>query len=124
MSRVELVAFLASSGLLLTVIELVRRRLLTERYSLVWLLTGVALVGLSLWRDGLYLLARLLGIAYPPTALMVAGVGFVLLILLHFSVVVSRLSQANRELAQRYALLAHRVELLEADRREVASDVR
>ena len=99
--RVEITAILGSASLLLIVLELVRRKRLKEEYSLLWLLTCIVLLVLSFWRGLLDVLARLVGIFYPPTALFVVGLGFVLLILLHFSTVISKLSTENKELAQR-----------------------
>lgn len=111
--RVKIAAILSSLGLLLLVIELVRRKRLKEEYSLLWLLTTVALFVLSFWRGLLDVLAKLLGIFYPPTALFVVGFGFMLLILLHFSTVISRLSTENKVLTQRLGILSWRVKQLE-----------
>ena len=107
MRHIDIVALVLALSLLLIVAELVRRRSLREQYALLWLLTAFVMLGLSLWRDALELLARLLGIFYAPSALMLVGMVFVLLILLHFSLVVSRLSDENKELAQRYAIMDH-----------------
>ncbi|MEA2272038.1 MAG: hypothetical protein QOI98_746, partial [Solirubrobacteraceae bacterium] len=54
-------------------------------------------------------LALLVGIAYPPNALFFVAFAFVLLLLLHFSVAVSRLTDQTKVLAQRLALLEERV---------------
>ena len=105
MTRVEVVAILGSLGLLAIVFELIRRKQLAEGYSLLWLLAAGALLVLSLWRELLVVLAHLTGIFYAPAALFVVAIGFVLLILLQFSVVISRLSQENKELAQQVGLL-------------------
>lgn len=113
MQRVEIVALLGSVGLLGFVLELVRRRRLAEGYSLLWLLTSIVLLILSLWRELLDVLAGLVGIFYPPAALFVVGFGFVLLILLQFSVVVSRLSAENRGLSQKLAIMDWRLRQLE-----------
>ena len=103
--RVSVVAGLVSFALLLVVLELIRSRRLRERYALLWLLTAVVLLVLSLWRSGLDTLAGLAGIAYAPSALFaVAGV-FGVAVLLHYSTVISRLSDENAILAQRLALL-------------------
>jgi hypothetical protein len=115
MAKVEIVALLGSLGLLALVVELVRRRKVGEAYSLLWLLTGLILVILSLWRELLDVMAGLVGIFYPPAALFVIGFGFVLLILLQFSVVVSRLSDENRSLIQRLAILDWRIRQLERE---------
>jgi hypothetical protein len=52
-------------------------------------------------------LADLFGIAYPPSALFVLASFFVLVVLLHYSTVISKLSDENRILAQRLAMLEH-----------------
>jgi hypothetical protein len=104
---------LGSVGLLLIVLELVRRRRLKEEYSLLWLLTVVVLLALSLWRSSLDLIAKLVGIFYPPTALFVVGFGFVLLLLLYFSIIISKLSGENNNLTQRLSILDWRVRQLE-----------
>ena len=113
MERVEIVMILGSVGLLLIVLELVRRRRLKEEYSLLWLLTAVVLLALSLWRSSLDVMAKLMGIFYPPTALFVVGFGFVLLLLLYFSTIISKLSGENNRLTQRLAVLDWRVRQLE-----------
>ena len=107
--RIQIFAVVASGVLLLVVLELVRRRRLMERYALLWLLSGIVLLGLSAFRDLLQTAADLFGIAYPPSALFFIALGFVLLLLLHFSVAVSRLSDQTKVLAQRLALLDERV---------------
>ena len=114
MRHIDIVALALSVGLLIIVFELVRRRSLREQYSLLWLLTAVVMVGLSLWRGALEALARLLGIFYAPSALMLVGMIFVLLILLHFSLVVSKLSEENKELAQRYAIMDRKAREIES----------
>jgi hypothetical protein len=113
MRRVEIVMILGSVGLLLIVLELVRRRRLKEEYSLLWFLTAVVLLALSLWGSSLDSIAKLMGIFYPPTALFVVGFGFVLLLLLYLSTIISKLSSENNNLTQRLAILDWRVRQLE-----------
>lgn len=113
-TRIEIVAFAGSFGLFMLTVELVRRRRLQEQYSLLWLLTSVVLIGLSIWRSAIEGIASLLGILYAPAALLLVGIGFVLVILLHYSLVISKLTTENNELAQRYALLSHRLQDIEA----------
>lgn len=111
--RIQIVSIIAAVVLLFVILELVRRRRFLERYALVWLASGVVTLGLAVWRDGLTELATLLGVAYPPNALFVIAFGFVLLLLLHFSLAVSRLSDQSRVLAQRLAMLEARVRAAE-----------
>jgi uncharacterized protein DUF2304 len=107
---VSIAAAVASFLLLLVVFELIRSRRLRERYALLWLLTGVVLFALSLWRGGLNTIAGWFGVtSYPPAILGGVGALFVLVVLLHYSTVISRLSDQNTILAQRLALLEQRL---------------
>ena len=107
-TRIQIVAIVATGGLFLVLLELVRRRRMLERYAVLWLFCAVALLGLSVWKGLLSDLAHAVGIYYPPSALFVIAFGFVLVLLLHFSVAVSKLADQNKVLAQRVALLEER----------------
>jgi hypothetical protein len=108
--RVSIVGVLASVLLILVVLELVRGRRLKERYALLWLATGVALLVLSAWRGGLNTIAGWLGVtSYPPAVLFAVATLFILLVLLDYSTVISKLSDQNTVLAQRLALLEQRL---------------
>jgi len=109
MDRVQFVSTLAAVGLLLVVLELVRRRRLLERYALLWLFAAVVVLVLAVWRGALVQLAHLFGIVSAPNALFFIAVGFILLLLLHFSAALSRLSDQSKVLAQRLALLEARL---------------
>ena len=111
--HLQLVATLASLTLLLIVLELVRRRRLFERYAILWLLSAIVLIAMAVWSGLLELASNALGIAYPPTTLFVIALGFVLVLLLHFSVAVSRLSDQSKVLAQRLALAEERLRQLD-----------
>jgi len=104
--KVSIVAAIGSILLLAVVFELIRSRRLRERYALLWLLTGVVLLVLSLWRGGLNTLAGWVGIeTYPPAVLFAVASFFILAVLLHYSTVISKLSDQSTILAQRVALL-------------------
>ena len=107
--RIQLVAIVGAAVLLLTVLEMVRRRRLMERYALLWLLSALVLLGLGIWSSALKTLSHAIGVIYPPNALFFIAIGFVLLLLLHFSSAVSRLSDQSKLLAQRLALLEERL---------------
>src|SRR3954452_22629559 len=108
-NRIQILTILVAALLLVGVIELVRRRRLLERYALLWLFSSIVLLGLAFWRGALDKIAAQLGVAYPPNALFIVAFGFVLWMLLHFSVAVSRLSDQSKILAQRLALLEERM---------------
>ena len=107
--HLRIVAILASVLLLVVVLDLVRRRRLLERYALVWLGVTVLLLLLSVWDGLLTGAASLIGILYPPSALFVIAFGFVIVLLLHFSVAVSRLADQSKVLAQQLGRLEERV---------------
>ena len=109
-TKLQVVSILSAAVLLLVLLELVRRRRLLERYALLWLFSALVVLALSIWRGLLQDVANLLGVAYPPNALFLIAFGFVLALLLHFSLAVSRLSDQSKVLAQRLALLEERVE--------------
>ncbi|MHB8240378.1 MAG: DUF2304 domain-containing protein [Solirubrobacteraceae bacterium] len=97
-------------ALLLLVFELVRRKRLSERYAILWLLAATTLFVLAAWKGLLTTLSNDVGISYPPSALFAVAIGLIAMILLHFSLAVSRLSDQNKILAQRLALLQQRIE--------------
>jgi hypothetical protein len=108
---ISIAATVASLLLILVVLELIRGRRLKERYALLWLATGLVLLVLSAWRGGLNTIAGWFGIGtYPPAILFAAATLFVILVLLHYSTVISRLADQNTILAQRLALLESRID--------------
>ena len=118
--RIQIVAIVASGALLLVVLELVRRRRFLERYAILWLVSALVLLGLAVWKGLLSDLAKTIGIVYPPNALFLIAFGFVLILLLHFSLAVSRLSDQAKVLAQRLALLENRMQ----EREQTSDDER
>jgi len=106
---VQVVAVLLSSLLLLMVLELVRRRMLVEEYSFVWIIGAACLLVLSLFRGILHTLARWLGIFYPPSLLLLVVLLLVFVGLLSFSVVISKQRAQITRLFEEQAILAARL---------------
>jgi hypothetical protein len=92
-------------GIILATFEMVRRRKLKEEYSLLWFLTGCVILLFSIFPDVLYWLSEQLHLYHLTTMLLVAF-GFLLCIVLHYSTVISRLSEHEKELAQKVAILS------------------
>ena len=116
--RIQIVDIVASAGLLLGILELVRQRKLLERYALLWLFSALVLLALAVWSDFLETISRAIGVIYPPNALFLVAFGFVMLLLLHFSMAVSRLADQSKVLAQRVAMLEERQRHAEEAARE------
>ena len=108
-----ILASAASIILLLAVLELVRRRRLREKYALLWILTAIVLLVLSLWRGLVDSIAIALGISYGPLITIAVGALFVLVVLLHYSTVISALTDRTAVLAQQVAMLEERLRRLE-----------
>ena len=104
------------------IFELIRRKHLMERYALLWFCLGISTLVLAAWKGLLTTLAHAAGIYYPPAALFAVAFLFVLALLLHFSLVLSRLSDQNKILAQRLALLQQRLDEKESREGERAKD--
>jgi hypothetical protein len=118
--RISVVAAIAALALLAVIFELIRSRRLHERYAILWLVTGTTILALAIWRQALHSFADLVGIAYPPSALFILALLFILIVLLHYSTVISKLADQNRILAQRLALLEQEGREREQGRRSEA----
>jgi carbon starvation protein CstA len=103
--RNKIVALTFGIMMLLIIIELVRRRKLREEYSWLWLMTGSGILVLTLWFGLLKWVTHVVGALTPSSTIFLFAFLFLILISLHFSVVISKLTERNKELAQRYALL-------------------
>jgi hypothetical protein len=114
MDRLQIVSILAIVGVFALVFELVRRRRLMERYALLWLFSTAALLVLAVWSDLLELLASAVGVAYAPSALFACALGLGMVLLLHFSLVISRLTDQSKVLAQRVGILEAQLEAVRA----------
>jgi hypothetical protein len=117
-ANVQVLAIIVTAGLFGTVFELVRRRRLMERYALLWLFACALMLALAVWRDALESMSDLVGIAYAPSALFGVAFGFVLVLLLHFSLVISNLADQNKVLAQRVGRLQQQLDALTDERSE------
>ena len=104
-TKAQIVAVMVAAIFLGVVLELVRRRRLVERYALLWMLAAVALLVLAIWRGALNGLADAIGVISPPNALFLIALGVVFVLLLHFSIATSRLSEETKILAQEVARL-------------------
>lgn len=114
--RIQILSIIGSVLLLAFILELLRKRKLREEYSLLWLGGGVLFLVLSLWRDLLTQLSFALGIAYPPAALFLVLIMGAYLMLLHFSLVFSAMSEKTKAMAQEIALMKLELERLRENR--------
>ncbi len=102
----KLLAAAMAAGLLIFIIETVRRRKLREEYAWLWVLIGVIILVLALWPALLRLITNLLGITLPVNTVFFFGLMFMVFINLHFSVKISLLTNQVKRLSQELALAA------------------
>jgi hypothetical protein len=121
MLKIQIITGAVSILLLGIVFELIRRRRLKEEYSLLWLLSGAIILIFSIFPNLLRIISRAMGMFYL-TALFVISFLFLLLIVLHFSTVISRLSERNKELTQELSIMDFRFKELDKRFHELISD--
>jgi hypothetical protein len=107
-TNLRIIAILGSIALLVFIVELVRRRRLKEEYSVLWVLTALALLLLAAWGGLLHDLTHLVGAISQASTLYFFGLIFVVFLLLHFSVRVSNLERRVIVLLQEIALINER----------------
>lgn len=110
MTRAQLVAAVLAVAVVAIVIELVRRRRLSEEFSLLWIVASIGAAALALWTDLLRAVTRALGALYETSTIFFFGLLFVMVVLLYYAVKLTRLSQESRRLAQDLALLRRKLE--------------
>lgn len=102
--RIQFFSIAFSLFILFFIFNLVKNRRMREEYSLLWFAMSLFLLYLSFDRFAIDRLGRLFGVAYPPSVLTLMTTGFTFLLLIHLTVVVTRLSEQNKELIQELAL--------------------
>ncbi|NLA25193.1 MAG: DUF2304 domain-containing protein [Bacteroidales bacterium] len=108
--RIQIISIIVSVLLLFFSGRLIVKGKLRVEYSIFWFALTVILVVFSFWRDGLEFFSKLLGVYEAPNLVFLVAIGSVFLYLLHFSIVISKLKDDNRKLAQDIALLKEKIE--------------
>lgn len=115
MTRAQLIAALIAVLVVLVVIDLVRRRRLSEEFSLLWFIASVGAAVLAIWTGLLSWVTRTIGALYETSTIFFFGLLFVMVVLLYYAVKITALTQEVRRLAQETALLRFRLEQADAD---------
>jgi hypothetical protein len=114
-NRLQIVTVVGSIFFLLFILEAVRRQRLKEAYSLLWLIMGTGFLVIGSWHRGLGVISEMIGIAYAPATLFLILIVTILLILIQFSIVLSRRAEQIKDLSQELALLSQKVEKLQKE---------
>ena len=109
MERIQIIAIIGSILFLGAIFELIRRKLLKEAYAILWLFFGIMFLILSCWRRAIDYFSKLVGIYYPPAMLLLFLIFALIIVLVQFSVVVSKQNDQIRKLSQKVALLEEKI---------------
>jgi len=113
--RIQYLAIIGSILMLIGIVELIRKKRIKEEYALLWLFGGIIFLCFAIWRIGLHHLSYLIGIAYPPATLLLIFVMGVFAILVHYSIVITKLSEQNKRLIQEVGLLKWEIQQLKTE---------
>ncbi|MFN7013601.1 MAG: DUF2304 domain-containing protein [Bacteroidia bacterium] len=110
MDRIQILAILASLGFLFYIARLIVKGKLREEYAIIWIVCTIVLVIFSIWRNGLEVFSRVLGIYEAPNMVFTGAIFAIMIYLLHLSIVLSKVQDQNKKLTQELALLKERLE--------------
>ncbi len=111
--RIQIIAIAGSLLIAGFIFELIRKRKLLERYSLLWFGSALVMIVLSIWRGLLHKAAALMGVYYPPSALFIVALVCGVVLFVHFTIVISALTDQTKRLAQEVGLLREEVTSLQ-----------
>jgi hypothetical protein len=110
MARIQIITILVNFIFIAYIARLIIKGKLREEYAIVWLICTIILTVFSFWRNGLEVMAKLLGVYEAPNLVFTGAIFAILVYLLHISVVVSKLQNNTRKLTQEIALLKEALE--------------
>jgi hypothetical protein len=105
MEKIQIIAIIASLSFLAYIGRLITKGKLREEYSIVWIVCTAILILFSFWRQGLEIISNIVGVYAAPNLVFTGAIFVIFIYLLHLSVVMSRMQQQNKTLAQEIALL-------------------
>jgi hypothetical protein len=107
--RFQILAVIGSLFFLSFIIYLVRKKRLREDYSLLWLFFGGVFLVLSVWRESLEYISKTIGVAYAPAAIFIILIMSLFMIMIQFSIIISKQANQISTLAQEISFLKLKV---------------
>ncbi len=107
---IQYYSIIFSIGFMIFIVELVRRKKIREEYSIIWIVFGIIFLFFSIFRSALNTLAFNLGIAYVPMALLLILIVGIFLILVQYSIVITKLTEDHKSIIQENSLLNNEFE--------------
>ncbi|MBT0666298.1 glycosyltransferase family 2 protein [Geobacter pelophilus] len=102
--KIQAFSLLFSLIIFTFIFGLVQKRRVKEEYSILWFLMSIFFIYLSLDKHAIDRFGDLFGVAYKPSILMLFTTAFTFLVLIHVSIIITKLSDQNKELIQELGL--------------------
>lgn len=100
----------ASFILLILTLVFVRRKKLTDRFSIIWVIVSLFLFIGSIWRDLFVFINKIILLPNTITTIFLLGILFLIYLNLFFTIEVSKLQKNLTIIAQKFAILTKKVE--------------
>jgi hypothetical protein len=110
--RLQLLAISIAILFMFFIFRLIAKGKLREEYSFIWIVCTALLLLFAIWRNGLDVIAKLMGIYYAPSLIFLGAIFAIVIFLVHLSVVNSRQHKQIKDLTQEMALLKEKMESL------------
>jgi len=108
--KIQIISIIGALLFMFFIFRLITKGKLREEYSIVWIICTLILILFSVWRNGLDIIAKFLGIYYAPALVFLAAIFAIIIFLVHLSVVNSKQQRQIKDLAQNIALLKDKLE--------------
>jgi len=108
--KIQILSIAGALVFMFLIFRLIAKGKLREEYSIIWIVCTIILLLFSIWRDGLDIIAKLLGVFYAPSLIFLAAIFAIIIFLVHLSVVNSKQHEQIKKLAQEMAILKNKLE--------------
>lgn len=109
---IQYISVLGSVVFIGLIVMLIRNKRIKEEFSILWLFFGIVFLFLSIWRGSLEIIAGILGIAYAPAAIFLILIIAIISILIHLSLITSRLTDQAKVMIQELGLLKMEIDTM------------
>lgn len=107
--RLQIIAIISALIFMFFIFRLISKGKLREEYSFIWIICTCLLLLFSIWRNGLDVIANLLGVYYAPSLIFMGAIFAIVVFLVHLSVVNSKQHKQIKELTQEMALMKKKI---------------
>lgn len=109
MLKAQILIAAISLALFVITILLIKKRILKEEYSIIWIIAEIVLFLFGVFPGMLNVISRILGVYYL-TAIFIIAFFFLLIIAFYYSIILSKHSDMNSALVQDLSLLKEKYE--------------